>query len=427
MNQDQIEKDALELATILVEIDTTNPPGNETKAALLIKDWLKNKGIESQLIGPDKDRLNLYARLKGNGGKSLMFLGHTDVVSANKNNWQTDPFKAVIKDNFLIARGAVDMKGELAARIAAFAALKDQQLSGDLILAATADEEKNTTDVGMSWLARERSDLLGDFSLNECGGILLPLKSGQEVVTISTGEKKVTSIKLIIKGRAGHASAPFLKDNALLLTSKLITDILNNQEEPVIPSDLKKILIDLGANKDDLINWAYKENDIFGQSVELASKMTITPTILNTTNPSNVIPGEVEMTLNCRLLPEQEEEDIKNYLNKAIDPSLNWDYQLLEPIEGGTKSEIDTRLFKEIKSYLKSRRPAATLVPLISAGFTDSHWVRPKSVAYGFAPIFHTRAKDYLKEAHANNEKMNLDDIKEIAYFHYFIAKKMLT
>jgi acetylornithine deacetylase/succinyl-diaminopimelate desuccinylase-like protein len=160
--------------------------------------------------------------------------------------------------------------------------------------------------------------------------------------------------------------------------------------------------------------------------VELASKMTIAPTGLKTTGPSNVIPGAAEIICNCRLLPDQGEEDIRNYLAKVIDPSLNWDYQLLESLEGGTNSTIDSQLFKEIKTYINLKRPKATLLPIISAGFTDSHWVRPRSIAYGFAPIFHTNAKDYLKEAHANNEKMNIDDIKEIAYFHYFIAQKML-
>ena len=104
------------------------------------------------------------------------------------------PFGGEIRDGRVIGRGAADMKGELAARVVAFAELGRERRAarlGDVVLVAEADEERNTADVGMSWLVREREDLRCDYALNEGGGTLLELADGRRVVTISIGEKQV--------------------------------------------------------------------------------------------------------------------------------------------------------------------------------------------------------------------------------------------
>ena len=139
-----------------------------------------------------------------------MLLGHTDVVPAPPDNWTVDPFAGVERDGLLVGRGAADMKGEVAARAVAFAELARSGVKppGDVVFVAEADEEKNTADVGLSWLARERPDLRCDLAINEGGGELLELADGRRVVTISVGEKRVASLRLRIFGRAGHASVP---------------------------------------------------------------------------------------------------------------------------------------------------------------------------------------------------------------------------
>ena len=120
-----------------------------------------------------------------------MLMAHTDVVPAPDADWTVPPFAAEIRDARVLGRGAADMKGELAARAAAFAELARSGAvpPGDVVLVAEADEERNTSDVGMSWLVREREDLRCDFALNEGGGTLLELKDGRRVVTISLGER----------------------------------------------------------------------------------------------------------------------------------------------------------------------------------------------------------------------------------------------
>ena len=166
---DGLEAEVVGLARDLIRIDTSNPPGNETHAAEFLAGYLREAGIECEFDGPDPERLNLIARLPGSGdGPSLMLMAHTDVVPAPLANWTVPPFEATLRDGHLVGRGAVDMKNELAARAVALAgfARSGQLPRGDVVLVAESDEERNTADVGMSWLVRERPELKCDFSLN---------------------------------------------------------------------------------------------------------------------------------------------------------------------------------------------------------------------------------------------------------------------
>ena len=183
----ELAGEVIDLARALIRVDTSNPPGNETPAAELLAAYLRESGVEPELVGPDPDRLNLIARIEGRDeGPSLMLMGHTDVVPAPSADWTVSPFEAAVRDGLLIGRGAVDMKGELAARAVAFAAQarSGERPAGDVVLVSEADEERNTADVGMSWLVRERPDLACDFALNEGGGLLLTLADGRRVVTL---------------------------------------------------------------------------------------------------------------------------------------------------------------------------------------------------------------------------------------------------
>ena len=174
MSGERLRDEVIDLARDLIRVDTSNPPGNETPAAELLAAYLRDAGVdEVELVGPDPDRLNLVARIAGAGdGPSLMLLAHTDVVPAPRDGWTVDPFEGAVRDGRLIGRGAVDMKGELAARAAALAAvaLDGRRPAGDLVLVAEADEERNVSDVGLSWLVRERPDLRCDYAINEGGG-----------------------------------------------------------------------------------------------------------------------------------------------------------------------------------------------------------------------------------------------------------------
>ncbi|MFN8215487.1 MAG: M20/M25/M40 family metallo-hydrolase [Solirubrobacterales bacterium] len=416
--------EAVALARELIRVDTSNPPGNETAAAELLGRYLAEYGIEAELTGPDPARLNLVARIEGSGtGPSLALCAHTDVVPAPPEGWSVPPFAGEVREGRLIGRGATDMKGELAARAAAFAAFarSGERPAGDVLLIAQADEEANVSDVGMSWLVRERPDVAFDFSLDEGGGILLDLADGRRVVTISVGEKLVSALRLRFHGRAGHASVPRRAVNPLRLAARATEALLETEAPARIVPPVGRALEALGAPSEPgaALAWAAGQHPILADLVAAMTRLTVTPTGLRTHEPSNVIPPCADVLCDCRALPGQGEDDVREHLDRAL-AGIPYEMELLEPLEGGTESPTGTALYRVIETYVAQRLPGALLLPILNAGFTDSHWIRSsrETVAYGFAPVFHTDAEAYSDAAHADDEAIAVADVAEMAEFH---------
>ena len=90
---DEVGEESINHLIDLIQIDTSNPPGNETEAANYVKAALAAEGIDSELFALDPDRANLVARIKGNGSKRpILIMGHTDVVGVQAERWDEDPF-----------------------------------------------------------------------------------------------------------------------------------------------------------------------------------------------------------------------------------------------------------------------------------------------------------------------------------------------
>jgi len=435
MAADELEREVVELAQALIRLDTSNPPGAETPAAELIAEYLRGAGVESELVGPDPERLNLVARVEGDGsGPSIMLMGHTDVVPAPTADWTVPPFEARLCDGRLVGRGAVDMKNEVAARAAAVAALarSGRRPPGDVVLVAEADEEMNVSDVGMSWLARERPDLRCDFALNEGGGSLLELADGRRVVTVSVGEKQVTSLRLRIHGRAAHASVPAFGDNpvrhAAAASERLLAYEPPAGEVPAIDRALREL--GAPADRDAAVACARELHPLLDGMLPAMTRMTVTPTGLRTYEPANVIPPFADVTCDCRAIGAQTEDDVRRHVELALGDQFEYELELLEPLVGGTESSIDTPLYRVLEEYVAERLPGAVLLPLITPGFTDSHWIREAhgTVAYGFAPVFATGAMAYMRAAHAADEALAIDDLVEMARFHlHAISGSLVT
>jgi acetylornithine deacetylase/succinyl-diaminopimelate desuccinylase-like protein len=426
MSDDRLRDEVVELARALIRLDTSNPPGNETPAAELVADYLREAGVDSELVGPDPERLNLVARVEGRGdGPSLMLMAHTDVVPAPSAGWTVPPFEGRLQASRVIGRGANDMKSELAARAVAMAALArdSEPPAGDVVLIAEADEERGTADVGMSWLVRECPDLRCDFALNEGGGLLLELADGRRVVTISVGEKQVTSLRLRVFGRAGHASVPAGADNPLRHAATAVDRLLDFEPPAEHVDAVARALAALGApegNGDEQVAWAARQHPLLADLLPAMTRMTVTPTGLQTFEPANVIPPFADVICDCRALPEQTTADIRAHVDGALGDGFTYELELLEPLTGGTESPLDTPLYRACEGYVAARLPGATLLPFVSPGFSDSHWVREAhgTVAYGFAPVFATDWKAYLDGAHGADECIEVADLVEMAQFH---------
>ncbi len=433
MGGPDLRDEVVGLAQELIRVDTSNPPGNETPAAELLADYLRGAGVECELIGPDPERLNLVARIEGRGrAPSLMLMGHTDVVPAPAANWTVPPFEARLRESRLIGRGALDMKSELAARAVAVARLSrsGERPNGDVVLIAESDEERNTAGVGMSWLVRERPDLRCDFALNEGGGLLLELADGRRAVTVSVGEKQVTSLRVRVFGRAGHASVPARADNALRHAATAIDRLLEHQPTPTLGPATARALSALGApegSEEEAIAWAAEQHPMLADLLPPMTRMTVTPTGLQTFEPANVIPPFADLICDCRALAGQTVSDIRRHVGGALGEELHYELELLEPLEGGTESPIDTPLYQALEGYVADRLPGALLLPIVSPGFSDSHWVRSEqgTVAYGFAPLLSLDADAYGPDAHGADESIEVADLVEMAEFHLQVLRAL--
>jgi acetylornithine deacetylase/succinyl-diaminopimelate desuccinylase-like protein len=434
MSTAELRDEVVGLAQALIRIDSASPPGNETPVAELLAEYLREAGVEAELVGPDPERLNLVARIEGTeDGPSLMLMAHTDVVPAPTANWTVPPFEARIRDGKLVGRGAVDMKNELAARTVAFAALarSGQPPAGDVVLVAESDEERNLSDVGMSWLARERPDLRCDYALNEGGGMLLELADGRRVVDISVGEKTVTGLRIRVFGQAGHASIPARADNPLRHAATAVDRLLGHRAPIHLTPPIERTLKLLGAPgaDEEALAWAEELHPALAAILPAMARMTITPTGLQTHEPSNVIPPFADVICDCRAVPGQGEAEILAEAERALGHGLAYELELLEHPEGGTESPIDTPLYRACERYVAERLPGATLLPMVTSGFTDSHWIRSAhgTVAYGFAPVFATDPLAYIDAAHGADEAIEVADLVEMAEFHLHAARALST
>ena len=286
-----------------------NPPGNETQAATVLRDYLASNGIACEFIARQPDRANVVARLAGGEGPSLAFLSHTDTVLADTAEWKRDPWSGDVVDGEVWGRGALDMKGQVAAAAVAFASLVREGFSpsGDLLYVSTADEEVGA-DVGLSWLVEERPDAVRcDFSLNEGGGERL-LVDGHPVYLCGVAEKMSAPFLVRVHGRSGHASMPGIADNALVKAVPYLEALGSfASEQQLIPEARAFLEATVGEVPpvERAVERARKLDPTLASLLEPLLALTLSPTIIDASHQRNVIPASCQITVDCRLLPGQ--------------------------------------------------------------------------------------------------------------------------
>jgi len=299
----------------LLRLDTVNPPGNETRAAELLRDYLASSGIECELYCRVPERANLVVRIKGGDGPSLAFLSHTDTVLADSAEWDRDPWSGDLVDDEVWGRGALDMKDQVAASAVAFASLHREGFvpSGDLILLVVADEEVGAG-YGLNWLVEAHPDAARcDYAINEGGGERLVL-GGNPVYMCATAEKMSAPFKVRVHGRSGHASMPGIADNALVKAARYI-EALGAYEPPreLIPEAKGFLEAVLGETPplDEALRRAGDLHPLLPALVEPLLSLTLSPTMIVASHQRNVIPAQCEITVDCRLLPETTTADVE--------------------------------------------------------------------------------------------------------------------
>lgn len=420
-----MHEEALELFRALLRLDTTNPPGDERRAAELLADTLAKDGISSQLIDAAPSRTSLVARLRGSGAKPpLLLTAHLDVVAAEPSRWRHPPFGAVIDGGWLYGRGTVDMKNMAAMAATVLKVLKREgvKLERDVIFAAVADEEAGCT-LGSQHLVDHHPDLVrAEYALGEIGGFTLQL-AGRRLYPIQIAQKGMVWVKAKVEGTPGHGSMP-REDNPVVELSaalaRLVPDALPVHPTPALAAFLKGVAATQPVLARVLVPLLL-EPRLAGRLLELlpdrataramaaVMRNTATPTVLRAGTKTNVIPSSAEAEIDGRTVPGQSVDDFLRELGGLLGPKVK--LQVMHSLEPVSVSP-DTPLFATLAQAVREMDPEGVPVPYLIPGFTDAAaFSKLGTTWYGFAPIvFPATPKVAFSELfHGDDERIPVD------------------
>jgi acetylornithine deacetylase/succinyl-diaminopimelate desuccinylase-like protein len=432
---------AVALLQELIRMDTANPPGNEEEAQLLLAETLTKAGFECELLAAEPGRPNLVARLAGESvGPTLCLLGHVDTVPADPSEWSFDPWAGDVVDGEVRGRGAQDMKDQVAAEVAAAAALaRDgwRPPKGELLMVITADEEMGAA-AGARWLCSEHPDKVrSDYVLNEGGGVSFE-HDGRRFYPLCVGEKGPCRFLMRARGVAGHASVPGLGDNALL---KLAPALERLREQPPLQPTPEGVAF-VGALTGEEIDphdgkaleaavarLRQETPEVAAYLAEPMLGVTLVPTKASASMKENVIPSHAEILVDCRVPPGMGSSEALEHARAVLgEAGQGLEFEFTDTVVGN-RSPAASPLATAIEEWLAEAEPAATLVPMVMAGFSDSHWFRQafdSAVVYGFCPQRELALLDAMPLVHGADERAAVADIDLAARFYFEIVQAML-
>ena len=428
-----LRDEVTDLLQRLIRVDTTNPPGNETAAAELLREYLEANGLACELIARSPERANLVARIPGGDGPSLLLLGHTDVVLADPAEWSVPPFSGELQDGMVWGRGALDMKSQVAANAVAVASLAREGFrpSGDLIFVAAADEEVGTG-FGLNWLCEARPEAVRcDFAINEGGGERVELRDGRPIYQATVAEKMTAPFRILVKGRSGHASMPRIADNALVNATRLIDRIAEYRPEPQLGPEVQGFMQAVFGEVPpaaEVVERVAPLSPVVAAVLDALLAPTFSPTMISASQKRNVIPALCAVEVDCRLLPGQHPEHVEPMIRAVLGGDIDYELEWIES-RGGTRSSLDTPLWRAIEEWVAEVEPGASAVPLACVGFTDSHWLREAfgTVAYGFFPTTGELPPEIAASlVHSADERIPIADLELAVGWLRYAARAVL-
>jgi acetylornithine deacetylase/succinyl-diaminopimelate desuccinylase-like protein len=429
-----LQQRTTELLQRLIQFNTVNPPGNEQAAQEFLKEMLESAGFECELLAAVEGRPNLVARLRGGSdGPGLAYLGHVDTVLADAADWTVDPWSGELRDDCVWGRGAIDMKSQVAAEVAAVTALTEEGWrpeSGELLVIVTADEEVGG-EQGVQFLCQNHADKVRcDLIVNEGGGEVLEF-DGRRVYSVCVAEKGVFRFTISTKGRAGHASIPRIGDNALVKLAPILTRLAAAGVAPEPTAEPLAYLEGLGVHVNGDLHAALaaveQKDPRLAVLVEPMLGVTFTPTMAKASDKINVIPSRAELKVDCRVPPELGEDHVRARIEQTLD-GVEYDLTFDERVVGN-RSPIDTPLMDHIRDFLAEEDPGSAIVPSVLPGFTDSRWFRdtfPDCVAYGFFPQSKMDMFEAAPLVHGADERIPVEDLGLAARFYAGLATEVL-
>jgi acetylornithine deacetylase/succinyl-diaminopimelate desuccinylase-like protein len=402
----------------LIQFNTTNPPGAERSCVLYIHELLQNAGIESTILAKDENRLNLIARIPGNGRAApLLLQGHVDVVTTAGQEWQQDPFSGLELDGYIWGRGALDMKGGVAMMTAAFLRAHAEQanLPGDLILCILSDEEAGG-DYGAKFLVEQHPEQFAgvQYAIGEFGGFSMHV-AGQKFYPIMVAEKQICWLKLTLTGPGGHGSIP-MRGGAMARLGRLLTQ-LDSTPLPVHVTPVaqamftpmtEQLSFPTGPIIRQLLNPALtgtvlKTLGERGALFEPLLRNTINATIVRGGDKVNVIPSEIVLECDGRLLPGLTPNEMIAELRAITGPDVQ--IELVRHDPGPPAPNMGW--FDTLAAILRQADPTGVPIPLLLSGVTDARFFARLGIqTYGFLPMQLPPDFNFGQTIHAANERI---------------------
>ncbi len=423
---DQVEaatNEIVELERSLVKIPSVNagfmPTGGETAVAEFMADWLRDEGLDSEILARDPDRGNLISVYPGDVNDTrLMLMSHSDVVPVeDETKWNYEPFGAEISEGRIYGRGSNDCKALLTCQLMAMAIMKRSgvKLDHGLRLVSGADEEHGGR-WGFGWLADNHPESLkSQFAVNEGGGT--PVEMGNSLTyLLGTGEKGRMELHITLRGESAHASVPWTGVNASYRLSRTLNAIENYRpeldtsleifdhvgkwgiEEKPSPMNIDRIVAELGETSPRL-----------SSMLRALSRLVLTPTMMEGGIKSNSVPEEIKLTCDIRTLPFQDEAYVRQQLDQAFEGIEGLEYEI-DYMSVPNSSEFETELTESIKKAQAAAvgRDDIQWIPAISNGFTDSRFTRNLGIiTYGFSGA-HPDDDPMLARAHGTDESVGI-------------------
>jgi acetylornithine deacetylase/succinyl-diaminopimelate desuccinylase-like protein len=416
-------RDPVVLLRELIRFDTSNPPGNERACLEFVAEALAGAGIDCRFVAKEPERPNLVARVPGEAkAPPLLLYGHVDVVPARANEWKHPPFSGELVDDVVWGRGALDMKGGVAMLISALvSASSDPALQSDLVLVLTSGEETGSQQ-GAKFLVDEHADLFQDvrYALGEIGGFTQWVGS-RRLYPIQVAEKQRCLLRATVSGAGGHPST-VVRGTAAAKLGRLLRRLdakrLPAHVTPVAREMLAATAEALPPHERVALRGLVREpatNPLLRVLGGVAAPLdailhnTATPTVIRGGESSNVIPTEMSVDLDGRVLPGQRPDDLVRELeNLAGDLA---DFELLEE-EPPPPADPDLALYPMLAAILRRRDPDGVPIPALLPGYTDArHFGRLGIQTYGFLPM-RLPKEITLDLIHAPDERVPADAIR---------------
>ncbi len=422
-NAQSIEDESVAWLQQLIQIDTINPPGNESRAVDFYAAIFEAEGIEYQTAESAPGRGNIWARLEGGDQPGLMMLQHTDVVPADPVYWTTDPLSGELRDGYILGRGARDMKGTGISQLAAFLTLhrSGRALNRDVVFLATADEEAGGA-YGVGWLIENRGEIFDEVGLliNEGGA---GSRNADEIIFgVEVTQKVPVWLRLKAVDVPGHGSSPRTTSSVTRIVDALTILRANPFPARIIPQ-VDTYFSGIALSLDD--EWAAAYADM-GSAVRdpeflaafqdyrpghhALTRDTCSMTRMSGSNKINVVPPEAWAELDCRMLPDRPAEDFIADLTALVAPT-GVEVEVIMAFTPAISS-TNSRLFAAIENVTRELHPGSRVLPSVSTGFTDSHFTRDLGiVSYGFNPIITTAGEP--SGVHGNDERVPVADFRK--------------